>query len=98
VIPLVSLDYVIRPLQERRRDRQAEPFGSLEDHLQLLHRQIGDVHTLRISSTATGASDLGPPKIAVATATVSPIPGYSMSLTAASMQRTGFAERSLKKS
>jgi hypothetical protein len=40
VIPLVSLDYIIRPL--------AGDGGivrpSLEDHLQLLLQQIGDVH------------------------------------------------------
>src|SRR6266851_796904 len=46
-----SLDHLIRPLQERRRDRQAEGLGGLEvDHQLelggLLHREIGGLGAL----------------------------------------------------
>ena len=51
-----SLDHLIRPLQERRRDREAEGLGGLEvDHelelRRLLHRQITGRVPLRIRST-----------------------------------------------
>jgi hypothetical protein len=62
---------------------------------------------MRYSITARPARDGNIPAMATllgetvgvrAEALPQPIPGYSTSLTAASMQRTGFAERSLKKS
>ena len=48
---VASLDHLIRPLQERRRDRQAERLGRLEVDDQLilgrrLHGQIGQVRLL----------------------------------------------------
>src|SRR5260370_982275 len=47
----ILLDYLIRPLQERRRDRQSESLGGLEvdDQLELgglLDRQVGRLGAL----------------------------------------------------
>jgi len=51
-----SLDHLVRPLQERRRDRQAEGLGGLEvddevEPIELLNRQISGVAALLILAT-----------------------------------------------
>src|SRR5258705_8948227 len=54
--PFSWIDHLIRPQQERRRDRQAEGLGGLEvddevEPIELLNRQISGVAVLRILAT-----------------------------------------------
>ena len=54
-----SLDHVIRPLQERRRDREAERLGGLEvdDQLELTGLLDGEVARLRALQDLVHVSD-----------------------------------------